>query len=57
VFQGAGVSDTIRSGITNIEFFTPRPDILAYGAFQQLLRFTFCRLFTKLLLNLAVGLV
>jgi phosphate/sulfate permease len=32
VFQGAGVADTIRSGITNIEFFTPRPDILAYGA-------------------------
>lgn len=32
VLMGAGVSDTIRSGITNIEFFIPRPDILAYGA-------------------------
>lgn len=32
ICQGAGVADTIRSGITNIDYFTPRPDILAYGA-------------------------
>ncbi|KAF6250657.1 phosphate transporter [Scenedesmus sp. NREL 46B-D3] len=31
VLMGAGVADTIRSGITNIDYFTPRPDILAYG--------------------------
>lgn len=33
--QGAGVADTIRSGITNIDYFTARPDILAYGACQS----------------------
>lgn len=36
VLMGAGVSDTIRSGITNIEFFIPRPDILAYGMMSAL---------------------
>lgn len=29
--QGAGVADTIRSGITNLNYFVDRPDILAYG--------------------------
>lgn len=29
--QGSGVADTIRSGITNLEYFVDRPDILAYG--------------------------
>jgi hypothetical protein len=32
------VADTIRSGITNIDFFTPRPDILAYGAQQDAIK-------------------
>lgn len=31
VAMGAGVADTIRSGITNLDYFTARPDILAYG--------------------------
>lgn len=31
MLQGSGVADTIRSGITNLAFFTDRPDILAYG--------------------------
>jgi hypothetical protein len=36
VLQGAGVTDTIRSGITNLSYFNERPDILAYGAsFKQ----------------------
>lgn len=31
VLMGAGVADTIRSGITNLSYFTGRPDIMAYG--------------------------
>lgn len=34
-FQGAGVADTIRSGITNLSYFTDRPDIMAYGGCGQ----------------------
>jgi len=30
-WQGSGVADTIRSGITNLDYFVDRPDILAYG--------------------------
>lgn len=33
--QGAGVVDTIRSGITNINYFYDSPDVLAYGAQQR----------------------
>lgn len=29
--MGAGVTETIRSGITNISYFQATPDILAYG--------------------------
>lgn len=32
--QGAGVVDTIRSGITNISYFYDSPDVLAYGKRQ-----------------------
>lgn len=32
--QGAGVVDTIRSGITNISYFYDSPDVLAYGEQQ-----------------------
>jgi hypothetical protein len=34
--QGSGVADTIRSGITNLSYFTDRPDILAYGGYSPL---------------------
>ncbi|KAI8465958.1 MAG: phosphate transporter family-domain-containing protein [Monoraphidium minutum] len=31
VLMGSGVAETIRSGITNIDYFYPQPEVLAYG--------------------------